>query len=282
MHLEYKERQLSAYFRLSNQLDLMTENLVMSKGLNHLFWNQSTSTIELEINHRQVKLAPNHITTATELQNVTFNTRDVQITCLSFNREFYCIKDHQEEVSCNGVIFYGTQDIPLIHLDESESQKMQSLFEVFEEEFDTKDVIQGEMLQLLLTRLIIKCTRLAKAQLIIKPNIQDASDIIRAYTALVDKHFREMKNIADYADLLHKSPKTLSNAFSKHSDKTPLRVIHDRVIQEAQYQLLNSNKTAKEVSHSLGFEDASAFNKLFKKITGCAPIDYKKSKKKLT
>ncbi|SHK55363.1 AraC-type DNA-binding protein [Reichenbachiella agariperforans] len=282
MHLEYKERQLSAYFRLSNQLDLMTENLVMTKGLNHLFWNQSTSTIELEINHRQVKLAPNHITTATELQNVTFNTRDVQITCLSFNREFYCIKDHQEEVSCNGVIFYGTQDIPLIHLDESESQKMQSLFEVFEEEFDTKDVIQGEMLQLLLTRLIIKCTRLAKAQLIIKPNIQDASDIIRVYTALVDKHFREMKNIADYADLLHKSPKTLSNAFSKHSDKTPLRVIHDRVIQEAQYQLLNSNKTAKEVSHSLGFEDASAFNKLFKKITGCAPIDYKKSKKKLT
>ena len=41
---------------------------------------------------------------------------------------------------------------------------MQSLFDLFEEEFNSEEDIKGEMLRMLLVRLIINITRLAKKQ----------------------------------------------------------------------------------------------------------------------
>ncbi|UXP33382.1 helix-turn-helix domain-containing protein [Reichenbachiella agarivorans] len=279
MYLEYKDKQLQSFLRLTDQIDLITENRVIKKGMNHLFWNQSDQTILLRVNGFPVSLLPNHITTATELQEVIVLFWQKGLITLSFNREFYCLRDHEEEVSCNGIIFYGTKEIPLIQLSEPETVKMQSLFLVFEEEFDTQDTVQGEMLQMLLTRMIIKCTRLAKEQLAMQPTSSGSSDLVRAYTLLVDKHFKTVKNVSAYADMLNKSPKTLANSFSQHSDKSPLRIIHERLIAEAKRILLKTDKTAKETAYELGFDDASAFNKLFKKISGLSPMEYKQMQK---
>ena len=50
---------------------------------------------------------------------------------------------------------------------------------------------------------------------------------------LVDEHFRTRKRVQDYAELLHRSPKTLSNLFAACGHASPLSVIHDRVNAEA-------------------------------------------------
>lgn len=281
MYLEFKENKLKSYLRLANQTDLISDNKKIKKGFNHIFWNQSNHLLRLKVNGLPIDLEHNQITTATELQEIEFCSGYNELTTLSFNKEFYCIKEHEEEVSCNGVIFYGTQDIPVITLDESETQKMQSLFLVFEEEFNAKETAQGEMLEMLLTRMIIKCTRLAKEQLALNTQNQGASDIVRTFTQLVDRHFKTTKNVSQYAEMLNKSPKTLANSFSKHSNKTPLRMIHERLITEAQRMLHKTDKTAKEIAYELGFEDASAFNKLFKKINGQSPIEYKRQSQTL-
>lgn len=80
----------------------------------------------------------------------------------------------------------------------------------------------------------------------------------------------------DYADILCRSPKTLSNLFASCGLPSPLRVIHERIEAEAMRLLLYTRKSAKEISAILGFEDLAAFSRFFKKMTGESLSDYRK------
>jgi hypothetical protein len=72
------------------------------------------------------------------------------------------------------------------------------------------------MLRLLLKRFIIRCTRVARKQLI-KGSVPEARiDIIRQFNVLVEEHFKSLKQVADYAALMNRSPKTITNVFSQH------------------------------------------------------------------
>jgi len=79
----------------------------------------------------------------------------VDIVAWQFNREFYCIIDHDAEVSCVGFLFAGGDQV-FINLDESARLKLQLLLDIFTEELKTRDNIQNEMLLILLKRLIIE------------------------------------------------------------------------------------------------------------------------------
>lgn len=74
---------------------------------------------------------------------------------------------------------------------------------------------------------------------------------------------------------MFKSPKTLSNNFAKF-EKSPLQIIHDRIILEAKRLLIYTEKTAKEIAYEIGFEDASHLSRMFKKHTSFSPSEFKK------
>jgi AraC-like DNA-binding protein len=112
-----------------------------------------------------------------------------------------------------------------------------------------------------------------------QPSINNTNmDIIRQYNILVERHFREKHKVKEYADLLFKSPKTLSNLFHKYGDKTPLAVINERILLEAKRLLLYSDKTTEEITFDLGYTDTGHFSKFFKNHEGLSPSLFKKSK----
>ncbi|QTE39466.1 helix-turn-helix domain-containing protein [Mucilaginibacter sp. P25] len=205
--------------------------------------------------------------------------RPEDIVAWQFNRDFYCIVDHDEEVSCVGFLFYGSSDQVFVTLDEAMQFKLQRLLDIFIEEFETADNIQIDMLRMLLKRLIIIVTRLAKAHSGPREVLADEKfGTIRKFNLLVENNYREHHTVAYYAQQLNKSPKTLSNLFALYNHKTPLQVIQERLIIEAKRLLYYTDKSAKEITYELGFDDAAYFSNFFKKHTSFSPTDFRNNK----
>lgn len=201
-----------------------------------------------------------------------------EITAWQFNRDFYCIVDHDREVSCGGFLFYGSSNIMFLRLSEKETRKITLLLEVFKDEFSEADNIQSEMLRILLVRLIIITTRLAKAQYLDKTEIEyNKFDIVRKFNLMVENYFKLEHEVQFYAGELNKSPKTLSNYFALYGHKTPLQIIQERITVEAKRFFYYTDKTAKEIAYDLGFDDPAHFSRFFKKQTGKSPSEFKKS-----
>jgi AraC-like DNA-binding protein len=92
---------------------------------------------------------------------------------------------------------------------------------------------------------------------------------------LVEEHFKKYRKVADYAGLMHRSPKTIANIFAMQGEKSPLEIIHDRLLLEAKRLLLYTEKSSKEIGWELGFEDPSQFNRFFKKQITLPPREFR-------
>ncbi len=210
-------------------------------------------------------------------QNVFEFSKTENVVAWKFNREFYCIIDHDKEVSCAGFLFFGSLDYLFIKLDAKYQQKLNLLIQVFEEEFSEEDTIQGEMLRMLLKRLIILTTRLGKQQYLPEELNSVDSDTIRSFNLLVEEKFRDFHQVKDYAAMLNKSPKTLTNLFAKQNNRSPLQVIKNRIVLEAKRLLKYSDKSSKEIAFELGFEEPASFSRFFKNQVGASPSAFQKA-----
>lgn len=196
-----------------------------------------------------------------------------------FNREFYCIIDHDHEVSCAGLLFYGWRGIEPIFPIAADIRQFDLLAQVFREEFKTQDNIQGEMLRVLLKRLVIKLTRLAKKQYLDNAISEPELDTVRQFNVLVENNYKKLHQVQDYAKLMFKSPKTLSNLFARYGQKSPLLIISERILLEGKRQLIYTDRPNGEIAFDLGFEEPAHFSRFFKKMTGHSPSDFRKNLK---
>ena len=65
--------------------------------------------------------------------------------------------------------------------------------------------------------------------------------------------------------------------FKKETGTPPLKYINLKKIEKAQLSLVTDSLTVKEIAYRLAFEDCSYFNRLFKKVTGLTPQQYRYS-----
>lgn len=272
---QFNEFSTGALLKVANEELLQSYIKSEPIELYTFIWPRDTD-INIEVDGVVIPLEKDKIIVLTPNQYFKFISGS-SVIVYQFNREFYCIKDHDKEVSCMGVLFYGNTPISIIELDDKEQSKLDQLHKVFLDELDTVDTIQAEMLRMLMARFIITTTRLIKQQTNYS-NLVDQVDLIRNFNILVDTHFRKEHTVSFYAKKLFKSPKTLSNNFAKF-EKSPLQIIHDRIILEAKRLLIYTDKSAKEIAYEIGFEDASHLSRMFKKHTSFSPSEFKKQLK---
>lgn len=75
--------------------------------------------------------------------------------------------------------------------------------------------------------------------------------------------------------MLHVSADYLNRIIKAHSDKTAHQLIDEMILIEAKAYLLYSQLTIAEIAYQLGFSDPSHFNKFFKKLAHCTPLQYR-------
>jgi len=273
MTKEFTEFATNAKFSIKDIHYL--EKFAHSKPINtYCFIWTFNESLKIQVDNIPVKIDSNSIIALTPLQSLKYTSGGADVIIYQFNREFYCIKDHDQEVGCAGLLFFGNTYIPIINLDQNELPKYKLLHEIFKDELETKDNIQAEMLRMLLSRFIIKTTRILKASEGYQKKEDVKLDLLRQYNLLVEEYFKEQHSVTFYAEQLFRSPKTLSNAFAKFN-KSPLKIIHNRIILEAKRQLMYTDKSTKAIAYDLGFEDASHLSRLFKKQTLISPSTFR-------
>ena len=241
-----------------------------------VYWNAQKETT-LIIDNVIYVLKPNQMVFLTEFHKVDISKVE-DINIIRFNRNFYCINNHDSEIGCKGVLFFGASQVPIINLNDENIKKFELLWSVFLAELKNKDEMQIEMLQMLLKRFLIIATRIFKDENKIVYVQETKMDVIRNFSFLVEVHYKTKHTVAEYADLMNKPAKSLTNLFANHIEKSPLQIIQDRIFLEAKRILLNSEKSIKETAFELGFEDIQSFSRFFKNKHGVSPKEFRDNK----
>ncbi|MFT5165998.1 MAG: AraC family transcriptional activator of pobA [Saprospiraceae bacterium] len=245
----------------------------MKTGLS-IIWNTG-STARFMIDNEVVEIKKDCIIFLTEFHKID-HFQFEKMNVVQFNRPFYCVEDHDSEVGCRGLLFFGASGIPKIEIPKEKKKQFNLIWEIFLMEMDEMDALKLEMLRALLKRFMILCLRVYKNKNNNLPADNVNVGLIREYNYLVEKHYKKLTKVSDYAKLLHKSPKTLSNIFNKYINKTPLQIINERRQLEAQRLLKYTDKSIQEIADEIQFSDVQSFSHFFRLRQGIAPSLFRK------
>lgn len=170
-------------------------------------------------------------------------------TMLYYNIDFYCVEIHEKEVACDGILFNNVYEIPIVLLDKANSMSLQNILQQIKTEMQTDDSATEEMLRTFLKQIILTSTRLWKLQ----HNLKKADPVpeiefSRKFSSMVEKNYLKIHTVAQYAELLHISPKALNKRITRYSNTTPNNIIKRRVILEAKRLLVHTQLSIKEIS----------------------------------
>ena len=231
--------------------------------------------IDLSIDEVIVSINANQMAFITPVRYVKIVENHGTANILQFNREFYCIRENDHEVSCDGILYFGTQGIPILNMSQKEIQSFERLLGVLKEEFEIVDAIQEEMLRAILKKWLIKSTRILKSQNNYIGDNEPRIELLRQFNILLENKYRDYHKVSDYATLLNQSPKTITNQFKLLGQETPSTMIQQRIISEAKRYLLYSSSSIKEIAFKLGFDDAPSFSNYFKRIANLSPKPFR-------
>ena len=158
MKLIYHNIKDEGKFAITNFQCGPSLQLLKEEGFYKIVWctnNEQTITVD----GYEVILKKDQVLFCTPVNIVEIPKDNYGLIAFVFNREFYCIQHNDSEVSCMGILFFGSSSAPIINLNEKDQVSLNAMLVLFQEEFDTKDHIQGEMLRALLKRMLITSTR---------------------------------------------------------------------------------------------------------------------------
>lgn len=104
---------------------------------------------------------------------------------------------------------------------------------------------------------------------------KDATDIAIDY---LSKHIDKVLILEEIAGEVNLSPSHFSYLFKKKTGFSPIEYFNHLKVQKACQYLLFTNLRIKEISQELGIEDQYYFSRLFTKIMGMAPNEYREKR----
>lgn len=101
-------------------------------------------------------------------------------------------------------------------------------------------------------------------------------ELTRQFRALVRNQFRKQREPQAYAQQLHVSLSYLNDSVKTTTGFSLTYWIQQEIAIETKRLLYYTTKTIKEIAYELGFLDQTYFTRLFRKITGETPSDFRK------
>lgn len=152
----------------------------------------------------------------------------------------------------------------------------------FSQEFGYELTTQSSLCQLWLL-LLKKCNSSlppisVKKEVALSPNESRIKDAI----LFIQCHYSEPITLEDISDSIHVSKSECCRCFKRAVKLTPFEYLMRYRILQAAEQILQNDKNVSSISDlaiSVGFNNTSYFNKLFKKYFNCTPTEYRRQSK---
>ena len=92
------------------------------------------------------------------------------------------------------------------------------------------------------------------------------------------KSYKQMINVDEMAQSVNLSVSNFTSLFKKNTGFSPIEYYNHLKIQKACQYLIFTDLRVKEISYKIGINDPYYFSKLFTKVMGASPIEYREKK----
>ncbi|WP_206853861.1 response regulator [Candidatus Enterococcus mangumiae] len=97
---------------------------------------------------------------------------------------------------------------------------------------------------------------------------------------ILHEHYHEPLTLKEVSEDLHLNVMYLGQLFKKETKKSFSSYLNHLRMEQAKWLLLHSNQNINEISNEIGYNNTTYFSKLFKKIVGQSPTEYRENQGK--
>ncbi|WP_298545583.1 helix-turn-helix domain-containing protein [uncultured Aquimarina sp.] len=111
----------------------------------------------------------------------------------------------------------------------------------------------------------------------VAPSDSYTKEIVLQAIRIIEEKFEQNIGIKQLSESLHKSPRQLQRLLKKETGNTFTEIITKRRMEKSKDLLLGSNLSISQIAFNVGIQDASHFNRVFKKHFGATPSEIRSS-----
>lgn len=191
---------------------------------------------------------------------------------ISFTQEFFDGAAPPPSALFDYPFLFGGELSSVIHLQPKQGTQAQRLFRDIHREFEKHEKLAVEMIRHQLRVLMVHLSRLFAAT---SPAPFAAVGLVRRFRQAVERSFRAMKSVPDYARVLGVTTSHLNESLRLEIGLTAGDLIRERLLLEAKRLLLHSELTIAEIAYELGFEDPSYFSRFIRRELKASPAEFR-------
>jgi len=193
-----------------------------------------------------------------------------------FSRDFYYLNLPNKNILYELPFLNNNNSEPILNLNEAGFQVFNQLVENIKKEYESENDLKESVIQSYLNILLIKSKSFFD-QLKGDANSKDnpSSKLVYDFRILVEKNYRNLHLVKEYANLLATTPEHLNDETRKITGKTASDLISDRIVLETKRLLLYSELSNKEIAYFLNYDDPSYFSRFFKNKLGLSPSEFR-------
>lgn len=197
---------------------------------------------------------------------------------LLFNREFFSVTNQSRDL--RDFLFYNfRKERTYFDLHDKSAKRILGLLEQIASEYHNKTSFSDQIIRAHLNVLLFIMARLYLDAAPVNGNHTIPLNKIREFERAVNRSYKALRSVSEYASLLKVTPNYLNSICKKITGRQAGEIIRDRILLEAKRLLVNTNNSVAEIAYELNFEDNSYFGRFFKKYVKMTPLRFRQKNK---
>ncbi len=170
-----------------------------------------------------------------------------------------------------------------IHLQREEAEMMLEMMSKINDEYTNPTPYNLPIIKSLLSTVFSYCIRFYDRAYQDEVSKGNSESIGEKFKNVVNNHLNELvlnlatesKSVSSFSDELAITTSHLSETIKKELGQTPTDYINAQIVKEAQKLLRSTDLQIKEIAYLLKFKDTSYFGRMFRKVSGLTPAQYR-------